>query len=84
MLFTFSTPMLIRHMWQLKDSCFPALLSNSCCSIVILNSFVNISSVIISSFVTTSLSLYFFQTLAGLDSEPQTIYDFSFIYYDYR
>jgi hypothetical protein len=33
MLFIFSTPELIRYLWQLKDSCFPALVFNMCCSI---------------------------------------------------
>ncbi len=80
----FSKPMLIRHMWQLKDSCFPALLSNTCSYNFNCNLFLNISSVKNSSFVTTSLSLYFFQTLAGLECEPRTIYDFSFIYYDFN
>ncbi len=28
-----STPVLIRHLWQLKTLCFPALVSNMCCSI---------------------------------------------------
>ncbi len=31
----FSTPVIITHLWQLKTtSCFPALVSNMCCSIV--------------------------------------------------
>jgi hypothetical protein len=29
----FSTPVLIRHLWQLKTVVFPALVSNTCCSI---------------------------------------------------
>ena len=28
MLFIFSTPVLIRHLWQLKTGCFIALVSN--------------------------------------------------------
>ncbi len=32
----FFNTMLIRHLWQLKDSCFPALVSNMCCSITLI------------------------------------------------
>jgi len=42
MLLIFSTPVLTEHLWQL-DTYFPALVSNTCCSIVL--------------FVTTSLEL---------------------------
>ncbi len=34
MLFIFSTPVLIRHLWQFKTVVFPALVSNMLCSIV--------------------------------------------------
>ncbi len=33
MLFIFSNPVLIRHLWQLKTVFFPALVSNAGCSI---------------------------------------------------
>ncbi len=34
MLFIFSTPALIRHLWQLKTVVSPTLVSNMCCSMV--------------------------------------------------
>jgi len=33
MLFIFSTLVAIRYLWQLKTNCFPALVSNTCCSL---------------------------------------------------
>ncbi len=36
MLFIFPTLVLIRHLWQLKIVAFPALMPNTCCSIVVL------------------------------------------------
>ncbi len=33
MLFIFATPVLIRHMWQLKTVVFPALVPNTHCAI---------------------------------------------------
>jgi hypothetical protein len=35
MLFIFSTPVLIRRLWQLKSVFFPGLASNMCCSIAV-------------------------------------------------
>jgi hypothetical protein len=33
-LFIFLTPVLIRHLWQLKKTGFPPLVSNMCCFII--------------------------------------------------